>query len=132
MKRYEEKIAVRGYELDSLGHVNHAQYLLYAESVRWNHFIKMGFTHHKMFKEMGIGPVILNLNIKYYKELNFGDEITITNEVTKVEGKKATLHQDFLVNGEKAAELDLLFVFIDLAKRKSIDIPAEMIQAMQA
>lgn len=131
MKRYEEKIVVRGYELDSLGHVNHAQYLLYAESVRWNHFIQLGFTHQKMFKEMGVGPVILNLNITYLKELNFGDEITITNEVVKVEGKKMSLHQEFLVKGEKAAELDLLFVFIDLAKRRSTEIPAEMMKALQ-
>ena len=35
MKTYRTELEVRGYELDSYGHVNHAVYPSYLEHARW-------------------------------------------------------------------------------------------------
>ena len=40
MKTYRCLIQVRGYELDSFGHVNHANYLNYLEHARWRCYAK--------------------------------------------------------------------------------------------
>ena len=39
--KYKFKTEVRGYELDSYGHVNNAVYVSYAEQARWKYFSKL-------------------------------------------------------------------------------------------
>lgn len=130
MKIYQEIIKVRGYELDSLGHVNQANYLLYAESVRWNHFASLGVTSQK-FAEWGVGPVVLSQNIFYFKELRMGEEVRITSELLSFEGKKGSIHQIFYKGDIKAAELTITFTFINLKERRSCLPPDEMLALMK-
>ena len=127
---YQEIIKVRGYEIDSNGHVNQATYLLYAESVRWNHFAKMGITLTEMQKR-GIGPVILSQNISYYKELLLGDEIRITSVPKGFEGKRGTIHQEFFKGEVKAAELTMTYTFINLKERRSCPPPPEVLELLK-
>lgn len=131
MKFYEETIKVRGYELDSLGHVNQAQYLLYAESVRWNHFLSVGITLDKLYKEWNMGPVVLAQNIQYFKELTLGDEVRITSQLTQFEGKRGTISQDFFKGDIKAAHLEMNFTFLDFKTRRSCEPHPELLKMIQ-
>lgn len=68
-------LTVRGYELDSFGHVNNAVYLQYAETAKWDFFRDIGLTENK-----DIFPIALENNIRYMHELKNFDEILIDTE----------------------------------------------------
>src|SRR3990167_1979572 len=127
---YEEVIKVRGYELDSLGHVNQANYLLYAESIRWNHFASLGITFQKM-AEWGVGPVLLSQNIFYLKELRLGDEVRVTSELLEFEGKRGSVQNDFYKGDVKVASLTITFTFINMKERRSCPPPPEMLALLK-
>lgn len=74
------QMTVRGYELDSLGHVNNAVYLNYLEQARWE-WAKT----HGLLKSQGLDSlfmVVTTLQIKYLKELQLFDEIEIKTSFT--------------------------------------------------
>lgn len=50
------RLTVRGYELDSFGHVNNAVYLQYAEAAKWDFFSKSGTL--SLLQEEKLFPVI--------------------------------------------------------------------------
>lgn len=54
--------------LDSFNHVNNAVYLTLFEEARWDLLTTNGYDLKKI-KETGLGPVILEINLKFSKEL---------------------------------------------------------------
>lgn len=61
-------IEVRHYELDTQGHVNSANYLLYAEHARWRHLESLGIGLERgslagFSSEAGYGPICLPENV---------------------------------------------------------------------
>jgi acyl-CoA thioester hydrolase len=76
MKTYSTQLEVRGYELDSFGHVNHAVYVSYLEHARWHMLYEEEITLEK-FKEWKRWPVIAGIEIAYLKPTFLGDQLTI-------------------------------------------------------
>ena len=72
------KLTVRGYELDSFGHVNNAVYLQYAEAAKWDYFEKCGVLAY--LREEKLFPVILENNIRSMNELRLMEEVLVTTE----------------------------------------------------
>jgi YbgC/YbaW family acyl-CoA thioester hydrolase len=72
---YEYKLTVRGYELDSYGHVNNAVYLNYFEQARWEIFRQLDLTDH--FRQNGLLLVVTELQIRYSSEARLFDELII-------------------------------------------------------
>jgi len=64
-KTYYCSIEVRGYELDSFGHVNHGAYVSYLEHARWKLLEEEGITI-KNFNDWGMWPVIIWIESHYY------------------------------------------------------------------
>ena len=58
------KLTVRGYELDSFGHVNNAVYLQYAEEAKW-HFFSESITI-EVLEKMDIAKVCYGNNLTAY------------------------------------------------------------------
>jgi acyl-CoA thioester hydrolase len=83
-------IAVRGYELDSHGHVNRAVYLQYAEHARWEYLRAAGVEQARLLAA-GVGPVTLQETINYHRELRAGDEITVSCAVAWGDGRTREL-----------------------------------------
>src|SRR5206468_4148735 len=79
-KVYRCTLEVRGYELDSFGHVNHAVYVSYLEHARWKMLGEEGITPAQ-FDEWKRWPVIGGLELKYLKPTFIGDELDIQSEV---------------------------------------------------
>ncbi|MBO4523594.1 thioesterase family protein [Ruminococcus sp.] len=80
MKTSSYELTVRGYELDSFGHVNNAVYLQYAEAALWN-FLKV----HGLLSiiiDAGMFPVIMESTQRYIHELKMLDEVSIDTEVS--------------------------------------------------
>ena len=83
---FRVRIAVRGYELDSNGHLNWAHYLHYAEHARWECLRAAGLSLDKLVAS-GAGPVNLDANVRFLRELRDGDEVTVSCAYTWGEGK---------------------------------------------
>jgi YbgC/YbaW family acyl-CoA thioester hydrolase len=79
-KTYRCELHVRGYELDSFGHVNHAVYIQYLEQARWELLTEEGITLAKL-AEWKAWPVIAELNAKYLKPTFLGDKLSIETRI---------------------------------------------------
>ena len=72
---YETRIIVRGYELDSFGHVNNAVYLNYCEQARWEILRQKNLTD--FFSTHTQILVVAEVTIRYVKEAKSFDELVV-------------------------------------------------------
>jgi len=72
---YETHITVRGYEMDSYGHVNNAVYLNYVEQCRWE--ILQGLDIIKLFEQRGLLLVVTEAKLRYAREAKVFDKLLI-------------------------------------------------------
>lgn len=72
---YEYSITVRGYELDSFGHVNNAVYLNYMEQARWEILREKNLRDY--FSANGLVLVVVSAELRYMKEATVFDDLTV-------------------------------------------------------
>ena len=114
------KILIREHHLDSYGHVNNATYLTLFEEARWEIITCRGYGYKKVH-ESGHGPVILEVSMKFLKELKLRESVTITLELESYEGKIGKIMQRMIKDdGEVACEMKMTMGFFDLKARKLI------------
>lgn len=127
---FEYELLIREFHLDSYGHVNNATYLSMYEEARWEAITKRGYGYSHVHKT-GIGPVILDVHIKFMKELVLREKIKITMELVSYEGKIFKLKQSMVKqNGEIASEAMITGALFDLASRKIIPPTPDWSQAV--
>ena len=68
---YEYNFMVLEAHLDTFGHVNNATYLQLYEEARWDFITNNGYGLDRV-KETGIGPIIVEVNLTFKKELEIG------------------------------------------------------------
>ncbi|NUP50227.1 MAG: acyl-CoA thioesterase [Catenulispora sp.] len=123
-------VTVRGYELDTQGHLNQAVYLQYSEHARWELLRAAGIQQNALVAS-GIGPVVLEVNIKYLRELRGGDEVEVTCEPGWAEGKVFQFKQQIIKkDGTVCAEIVLVGGVMDLKARKLVSDPAAALAAV--
>jgi acyl-CoA thioester hydrolase len=123
-------ITVRGYELDTQGHLNQAEYLHYAEHARWEFLRTHGITQDKLLAT-GVGPVTLETTIRFMRELRGGDRVQVTCVFEWKEGKTFGLTQRFVLeDGTLAAVLTAVCGVLDLTERRMVPDPKERLQAL--
>ncbi len=77
---FEYFVSVRGYELDSFGHLNNAVYLNYIEQAQWEILKKTGTFSH--FNEKEIIPAIIETTIRYIREVKIFDELVVKTRLS--------------------------------------------------
>ncbi|GAB4585814.1 acyl-CoA thioesterase [Nocardia sp. IFM 10818] len=123
-------VTVRGYELDINGHLNQAVYLQYAEHARWELLRSSGAPGEKLVAS-GVGPVVLETNIKYFRELHLGDEVTVSCEFEWTGGKVFKMRQEIRkLDGTVSAQVDVVTGLMDLKARKLVPNPAEVFRSL--
>ncbi|MBR4628268.1 MAG: acyl-CoA thioesterase [Ruminococcus sp.] len=80
MRHSTYSLTVRGYELDSFGHVNNSVYLQYAETALWNFFKVNGLLD--IIVDEGLFPVVLESTQRYIHELRLMDDVRIDTEMS--------------------------------------------------
>ncbi|WP_433511084.1 acyl-CoA thioesterase [Nonomuraea sp. CA-143628] len=121
---FSVRIAVRGYELDTQGHVNSAVYHQYGDHARWECLRAAGISVDDMLSS-GVGPVTLENTIRYLGELRGGDEVEVTCAFVWGEGKTFRIAQEFRhADGRVAAEMTSVGGLLDLEARRLLDDPA--------
>jgi acyl-CoA thioester hydrolase len=127
---FRVRITVRGYELDTQGHLNWAEYLHYAEHARWQLLAAAGIGQDILLTS-GIGPVVLDTNIKFRRELRGGDEVTVSCAFSWGERRTYQISQDFRRDdGTLAAELTSTVGLLDLRERRLIADPAKHLRSL--
>lgn len=115
-KTYECTLTVRGYELDSFGHVNHAVYLSYLEHARWELLAAENVTL-KTLAEWKAWPVIAQLEAKYLKPTYLGDTLTIRTRVVDMGRVHFSFEQELYRGNELVFKAKLQAVMVNESGR---------------
>ncbi|HEX2497239.1 MAG TPA: acyl-CoA thioesterase [Actinomycetes bacterium] len=127
---FRVRIRVRGYELDTQGHLNQAVYLQYGEHARWELLRAAGVTQDGLIAS-GVGPVALEATVRYYRELRSGDDVDVSCEFQWGDGKVFHIHQDYRRPDQtQVAELIGVAGMLDLARRRLVSDPMERFRAL--
>ncbi len=109
--------------LDVFGHVNNAAYLTLFEEARWDMITQNGYGLEKIL-ETGFGPVILEINLKFLKELRLREEIVIETTINSYSKKIGKMVQKMIRAGEICCTAELTFGLFSLKERKLV-MPTE-------
>src|ERR1700722_14191114 len=122
-------LLIKEQHLDSFGHVNNAAYLTLFEEARWDMITKGGFGM-KTMQKLSIGPTILEINVRFMKELLLRDEIIIASKAVSYEKKVGVLNQQMLRNNEVCCTADLKVGLFNMQERKLIMPTPEWLKAV--
>lgn len=124
------EVLIRESHLDSFGHVNNAAYLELFEEARWEFITRNGYGLEQV-QEFQKGPVVLELSMKFKKEITLREKIKITLELVGSKGKICRFRQEMIkADGAVATELELTFGLFDLKARRLIDPTPEWKKAI--
>ncbi len=127
---FSYSIQIKEHHVDSIGHVNNATYLALYEEARWEGITGNGYGF-KEIQKLKKGPVILEINIKFMRELLLREDITITTEILGFKGKIGQMKQQMLKkDGTVASEAIFTFGLFDLVERKLIEPTEEWKKAV--
>ncbi len=125
---YTMRFSVRAYELDSLGHVNNAVYLNYAEHIASEHVESIGLGRAWNTAQGG-GWVVRKHEITYHQAAVYGDELEV---ITRPEGFKAAtgLRRTKITrakDGVLLAEVFTEWVWLKMPEGRPARVPAEIV-----
>ncbi len=120
MTVFETNLTIKEFHLDTFGHVNNATYLSLFEQNRWDMISSRGYDLQTI-KQTGHGPTILEVAIKFKKELRARQDIVIRSELLDYVKKIGHLKQTILNDqGEVCCEAEFIFGLFDVKQRKLI------------
>lgn len=124
-------LLIREAHLDTFGHVNNATYLAIYEEARWDLITGNGYGLGEIIRT-GLGPTILEINVKYLKEIKLREHIIVTTEYVGQPGPKITqLKQQMLkADGKVASEALITFGLFDTKLRKLVEPTPEWKKAL--
>ena len=126
---FSVRIAVRSYELDALGHVNHAVYHQYGEVARMKGFQAAGCDWDRLTVAR-TAPVLLSTTVNFRRELRGDDEVDVSCVVKFGTGKTFVIEQVLAKpDGTVAAEMHGVFGLMDLGARKLFADPRTVLEA---
>jgi acyl-CoA thioester hydrolase len=120
---FRTQIKVRHYELDTLGHLNHAVYHSYGEVARVE-LMEAAGARTGGLREGRLAAVLLESTIKFRRELRAGDVVDVTCDATFGTGK--IFHMNSIIyklDGTVSAEIECTLGLMDLDRRKLVDDP---------
>jgi len=89
---FEQSIVIREEHLDTFGHVNNARYLEIFEQARWDLITDNGFGLDYV-QSSGTGPVILEINLRFLREIKNRQHLLVRSFVESYEGKIGRMTQ---------------------------------------
>ncbi len=117
-------------DLDVFGHVNNANYLKLYEQARWDFINKNNYGLDKIQADRK-GPVLLEVHLKFRRELKTGHRILVLSQCQKIENKFMALRQVMIRDDLKlSSEAIFLIGFFDLDSRKLIQATPDWLSAV--
>lgn len=129
---HEERFSVRWSDLDANRHVRNTVFSEFATHTRFRMLESRGFDQAR-FETLRFGPVMFREEIRYRRELSFGDEVTVSVIAAGLsdDGSQWRVHQEVTRDdGKQAAILTIDGAWIHLDTRKLILPPRELIDLL--
>lgn len=128
---FEYEVLIREAHLDSFGHVNNSAYVQLYEEARWDFITKNGFGLDYVLRNQ-IGPVILDLKVRFKRELKNRETIKITSKTIEIISSKIMVLEQcmFKADGKIASEALFTVGFFDMKSRKLIDAHPDWLRAV--
>src|ERR1044071_2389637 len=118
---HEKTVVISEAHLDSFGHVNNARYLELLEQARWDLITERGFGID-VIRSTRTGPTILEINIRFMRELSARETIVIRTETLSYERKLGKLRQQMVkADGNIACEAVFTIGLFDVERRRLIE-----------
>lgn len=123
---------IREQHLDTLGHVNNAAYASLFEEARWQLITDGGFGLDNVAKT-GLAPVILEMNLRFRREVRNRENIRIETRCVSYLGKISKLEQIlFNTANEEACIGKFTFGLFNLKSRHLVDPTPAWLEAIGA
>ena len=127
---FEQSILIREEHLDTFGHMNNARYLEIFEQARWDLITDNGFGLEHI-KASGTGPVVLEVTLRFKRELKNRQQMLIRSTVDSYEGKIGRLSQDLIdESGRICCEGKFVIAQWDTNTRRIMAPTAEWLRAV--
>ena len=124
------KMPILEAHLDSFGHMNNATYLQVLEEARWDLITNRGYGYN-VVHETQVGPTILEINIKFRKEITLREVITIETQMLDYSSRIGTIHQEIKGEaGDVRAVATFKIALLDMKQRRLIKPTPEWIRAI--
>jgi acyl-CoA thioester hydrolase len=121
-------------DMDANAHMGNVAYLNKCVDARMSFFKQHGFPVTEFAKRQ-IGPVVRRDELEYFREIGLLEPITVTLEIAGMapDGSRFRLRNEILNgDGKRAARITSEGGWLDLAKRKLIAPPADLLEALSA
>ncbi len=99
-------------DTDAAGMVYHANYLKFAERGRSEMLRSIGFGHHRLSSEDGVGFAVRRCSVDYLAPARLEDALTVDTMLGEVGAATLTVHQQIRRDGELLVDIDLLVACI--------------------
>ncbi len=127
---HTHKVKILENHLDTFGHVNNSKYLEIFEQARWEIICDAGWGVDDI-KRKGMGPVVLEVYIKFLAEVKNREEVDIISIPASWKGKIGKFKQKMVKSdGSLASEIDLVFGFFDTKERGLVEPPKDWLDLM--
>jgi acyl-CoA thioester hydrolase len=127
---HEYRVLIQEQHLDTFGHVNNAIYLQLFEQARWDLITRNGYGLADVHR-LKVGPTILEIQIRFSRELTNRQSITIKTWLDSHQGKIGKLVQQMVDDaGKLCCEAVFTMGLFDLTARKLILPTPEWIKAL--
>lgn len=116
---------------DSLGHVNHAVYLRWFESVRFAYLNLVGLERARL--EQGVGPILAGVKCNYRRQLSFPDRVQVGARAVRIGRTSVTLehHAYSATHGAVVADSEAAIVVFDFRAQKPVPVPEDIRSAIE-
>lgn len=123
-------VEVTAEHLDSLDHVNHAEYVRMLESARTAFYREVGLPIDGA-SEPPIGTVVVNLNVNFRAECVAGDRLRITTRGIR-RGRTSYVLEHHMTRHDQTPVVDATCtcVVMDLSSRNVLPVPAPLARAL--
>jgi len=121
-------------DMDANAHMANVAYLSKCVDARMSFFKQHGFPVSEFAKRQ-IGPVVRRDELEYYREIGLLEPIKVTLEIAGMapDGSRFRLRNEILTeDGKRAARVTSEGGWLDLAKRKLIAPPPDLLEALSA
>lgn len=127
---FEYELTILESHLDTFGHVNNATYLSLFEQARWEAITQRGYGLSEVINRR-VGPTLLEVTLKFQREIKLRERIKIKTEVVSHKGKITILRQTMLnQRGEDACVADFVIGLFDLTTRRLVEPTPEWAYAL--
>jgi len=126
---FQYPLTIKETHLDTFGHVNNATYLVLFEEARWEIISNRDYGLEKI-KETGLGPTILDIKIRYAKELKARDKVVIETRTASYVRKIGKIIQEIWRGDEVCCTAEFTMGLFDIKARKLVLPTADWLKAL--